>query len=271
MTAATLWRPRSQCGPACLTGGAPESVPAVRQGARLLALVGVLALAAPLSPALLLAPRPIRHALVAVLARVLLRAVGARLVVRGRLPRRGALLVANHVSWLDAIALLAAAPARMLAKREVRGWPLVGPLAVAAGTLFVDRTRPRRLPWTVAEVTAVLRAGGVVAAFPEGTTYCGADTGDFRPALFQAAIDAGAPVVPTVIAYRSGGPGEPADTTVAAFLGDDSLWRSLRRVLAARGLLVSLAAGPALHPGPAASRRTLARICQTAVRGPRTS
>jgi 1-acyl-sn-glycerol-3-phosphate acyltransferase len=127
----------------------------------------------------------------------------------------------------------------------------------------VDRSRPRTLPRTVRQVAEALRAGGVVAAFPEGTTWCGASNGKFRPALFQAALDAGVPVVPVTLGYRSRG----RRTAAPAFVGDDTLWRSLCRVLAVRGLEVRAAAGAALYPVPMADRRALARIAELAVRG----
>ena len=74
-----------------------------------------------------------------------------------------------------------------------------------------------------------------------------------------AALDAGAVVVPVCIRYTGGGPpGEEGDTALPAFVGADTLWTSLRRVLAAPGLTVSLAVSPALYPDTAATRRALA-------------
>jgi 1-acyl-sn-glycerol-3-phosphate acyltransferase len=196
------------------------------------------------------------------LARALLAALGVRMGVRGRSPRPGSLLVANHVSWLDVVVLAAAAPARLVAKHEVRAWAGVGALAAAAGTIFVDRSRPKALPGTVAEVAAALRAGTTVAVFPEGTTYCGAAQGPFRPAMFQAAVDAGAPVVPLTVSYAAGG----RPTRATAFLGEDTLWTSVRRVCALRDVTVTLTGSPALHPVPGADRRALARAAQSSVR-----
>jgi hypothetical protein len=132
----------------------------------------------------------------------------------------------------------------------------MGVLAGRSGAIFIDGARPKALPATVAEVTAALRAGRTVAAFPEGTTYCGARHGRFRPALFQAAIDARAPVVPVSIRY---------DSTAAAFIGEDTLWDSVRRVAALRSLTVTLITAPALRPAPGADRRTLARAAQSSL------
>jgi 1-acyl-sn-glycerol-3-phosphate acyltransferase len=262
----TLWQPRSRCGTHCLPAGCP-TVGRVTATLRLLAVIGVLGGGVLLVPLLLVLRGRARTAAVCALARALLRALGARLVLRGRLPDRrwgrpGSLLVANHVSWLDVVVLAALAPARLVAKSEIRGWPGVGVLAAAAGTIFVDRSRPRSLPDTVAEVAAALRSGASVAVFPEGTTYCGAAQGPFRPAMFQAAVDAAAPVVPLTVVYRAGGD----ETRATAFLGEDTLWTSVRRVCGLRGVTVSLVGSPALHPVPGAGRRALARAAESTVR-----
>ncbi|MFG2058322.1 lysophospholipid acyltransferase family protein [Micromonospora sp. NPDC048930] len=266
MSSADLWRPASGCGPRCLPGATGSTVSPARRAARLLGVVGMLLVGVGLAVVLPVLPARERRAALRGWARGTLRALGVRLAVRGRLPRRRALLVANHVSGLDVLAVLAVAPARMVAKREVRDWPVVGPLAAAAGTVFVDRSRPRDLPGTVGRVTAALRAGHSVAVFPEGTTWCGTAADcrpnrGFRPAMFQAAVDAGAPVVPLRLSYRYAG--EP--TTLAAFLGEETLWECVRRVLAARDLTVSVGLGAALHPAAGADRRMLARAAESAI------
>jgi 1-acyl-sn-glycerol-3-phosphate acyltransferase len=243
-----LWQPVSGCGDHCRLGGERAAVPgtgALRMVAMALVLLGGMALM-PL----------LRGAALRGLARAMLAVLGVDLVVRGPAPRAGSLLVANHVSWLDILILLAVTPARLVAKGEVGSWPGIGRLAGRSGAIFIDRSRPKALPGTVAEVTAALRSGRTVAAFPEGTTYCGAGQGPFRPALFQAAIDAQAPVVPVSIAY---------DATAAAFIGDDTLFASIRRVAALRKLTVTLVTAPALRPGAGADRRSLARAAQASL------
>ena len=151
--------------------------------------------------------------------------------------------------------LLSSAPIRVLAKCEVAGWPLIGWLTTAAGAVYIDRSRPRRLPATVAATAEAIRNGHVVAVFPEGTTGCGQAPALFRPAMFQATINAGSPVVP--VGLRCFTAGEP--TTAVAFVGDDSLLACIHRVIALRDVFVSLTSHPALHPAVGASRRALAR------------
>ena len=192
--------------------------------------------------------------------RAALRGLGVRWRLRGRLPARHALVVANHVSWLDTVVLLAAGVPRLVAKSEVRHWPLIGRISAQQGGVFLDRSRPRALPVAVREVRDILAGGGVVAVFAEGTTSCGEGAGGFRPAFFQAAIDAPAPVVPVTLRFQAGG----VPTTRAAFVGAETLLVSLRRVLATRGLVIRVAVGTAIHAGPAASRRTIARIASVA-------
>jgi 1-acyl-sn-glycerol-3-phosphate acyltransferase len=153
-------------------------------------------------------------------------------------------------------------PCRLLAKREVGSWPVIGRLATATGTLYIDRQRPRMLPDTVAQVAAALRAGAVVAAFPEGTTWCGLASGQFRPAMFQAALSVGAPVSPVRLEFRLR---DGSVTTVAAFISDGSLLASIWRVITTDELRIDVQAYPALYPVPGSSRRVLASAVRAVV------
>ncbi|WBB98111.1 MULTISPECIES: lysophospholipid acyltransferase family protein [unclassified Solwaraspora] len=255
---------------------------------RLTGVLGMLAAGLVLLVLLPLLTRRLRPVAGRLWARGLLRTLGVRLRLVGRLPVRAALLAANHVSWLDTLAILAVTPARLLAKREIRGWPVIGALARVGGTLFIDRDRPRTLPGTVADVAAALRAGHQIAVFPQATTTCGTAgratsagrcssgaprPAPFRPALFQAALDAEVPVVPLTLTYHFACPARtppagpagavpagPVPTSVAAFIGDEALWPSVRRVLGLRDLVVTLDAGAPLPPDRFRHRRALARL-----------
>ncbi|MFK4070644.1 lysophospholipid acyltransferase family protein [Streptomyces sp. NPDC029674] len=200
-------------------------------------------------------------------ARAVLGALGVGLEVAGddRLSVRGAavgtLVVANHISWLDVIALLAVEPVSVLAKREVGQWPVIGALARRAGTRFIDRDgSPRELPGIVAELREALRGGASVVVFPQATTWCSASGGRFRRAVFQAAVDAGAPVRPATVEYRQSG----APSTAAAFLGTEEFTASLRRVAGAR----ELGGRVTVHaPMWGTDRRELAAAARRAVLG----
>lgn len=260
------WIPASPCTPRCLPVSADAGgiLIALRVAVRLTAVVAVLLAAIAAAPLL---PAPVRARWLRACSRAMLWSTGVRLRVTtagvpwpGSTGLPGMLVVANHMSWIDVLALAAVAPVRLLAKREVGDWPLVGGLARHAGALFVDRARLGALRGTVTALTAALRAGDCVAVFPEGTTWCGAAAGPFRRAAFQAAIDAGAPVRPVAVAFRHPD-GSPAQT--AAFVGAQTLLDSMLRVLRTPGLSCELTVLPPL--APTGDRRDLARRAQEAI------
>jgi 1-acyl-sn-glycerol-3-phosphate acyltransferase len=192
--------------------------------------------------------------------RWIVRAAGVQVRITGTAaPTGGLLLVANHISWLDIPLLAAVRPARMLAKLEIRQWPVAGPLAARGGALFIDRDRLRALPDTVARIAEVMRAGQAVAVFPEGSTWCGRAQGHFRRAVFQAALDAGVPVQPVHIHYRTT---RGAASTAPAFVGEDSLLTSLWRVTSTRGLVAEVEVREPIAPNTHPDRRSLAHAAQ---------
>ncbi|GLZ46211.1 hypothetical protein Acsp06_23960 [Actinomycetospora sp. NBRC 106375] len=275
----TAWSPTSPCDPGCLPlpvsrRGAARAVAAVRLTVRAAALVAVLGAGLAVAVVVPVLGSAATGRVQGVWTAAVLRAAGVRVRRSGPAAPPGALVVANHVSWIDVLALHAVAPVRMLAKTEVRRWPVLGVMAARAGTVFLDRDRLRALPGAVAGLADALRAGVPIGLFAEGTTRCGRDLGPFRPAAFQAAYDAGAPIVPVALRYRGRDgvlPGGGPDTT-AAFVGDDTLASSLLRVLTAPGLVVEVTTCAVLDtsavpagPARATARRVLARRCAAAV------
>ncbi|MFF4172417.1 lysophospholipid acyltransferase family protein [Streptomyces sp. NPDC001744] len=233
----------------------------LRALARLAAGAGTVLLGVLLAPGTAPLPSATRLALVRCWARTVVRAFGVRARYTGNPAPAGPLLVvANHVSWLDVPLLAAVLPGRAVAKAEVRHWPVLGTLAALGGTLFVERDRLRALPGTVRAVTGALADGGRVVVFPEGSTWCGRAGGRFRPAVFQAALDAGCAVQPVRIAYRP--------TEGAAYVGDDPLGASLWRVVTTRRLTAEVHAADPLPGGRYPDRRALAAAAERAVARP---
>jgi 1-acyl-sn-glycerol-3-phosphate acyltransferase len=259
-----MWSPVGTCTTQmCLSGAdaAPEAGPP-RQLVRWAAFTAVLFAGVVLTAPVRLCCRPEgRDVLIRLWLRAAVTALGVRLRVHGDTSgaRGGVLIVSNHVSWLDILLVAAVRPGRMLAKREVRAWPVVGWFAARGGTLFIDRERIRQLPVTVAGIADALRDGRTVVAFPEGSTWCGRDSGRYRPAVFQAALDAGATVQPVTLRYRTLD-GRPS--TVPAYVGDDTLVASLRRVVGARDLVADVVLRPVIVPGAFADRRSLAAAAE---------
>ena len=182
-------------------------------------------------------------------ARGMMTILNVALKVEGQRPAGGPLLlVANHTSWLDILAVQAARSCRFVAKAEVRRWPLIGVVAEGAGTLFIERASRRDAVRVVHHMADSLSAGNVVTVFPEGTTGNGDVLLPFHGNLLQAAISTGAPAVPVGIRFLDAASGEPS--ALAAYVDDDTLIASLWRTLTGPPLLAVVNFGaPALAAG----------------------
>lgn len=196
-----------------------------------------------------------RHRRIAWWSQRLLRVLGARLEIQGGFRAGAKLIVANHVSWLDIMAIHAVCPqARFVSKADVQHWPLVGRLVAAAGTLYIVREKARDALRVVHQMSQALHDGQTVAIFPEGTTALGHELLPFHANLLQAAIATAAPVQAVALRYADA---THAVSLAADFTGDISLARSLWMLARADGLVVRvrvLAAQASVH----ADRRALA-------------
>ncbi|MEN1728384.1 MAG: lysophospholipid acyltransferase family protein [Pseudomonadota bacterium] len=138
-------------------------------------------------------------------SRGLLRVMGCRLQVSGQLPERAGLVVANHITWLDIVVLHAVWPIWLVAKAEIRAWPLVGTLAHLAGTLFIQRGSEVSRKRIGRRMTALLKRGEFVGIFPEGGIRPGRGVKHFHARLFAPALRANVPAIPVSIRYDRGG------------------------------------------------------------------
>jgi 1-acyl-sn-glycerol-3-phosphate acyltransferase len=169
--------------------------------------------------------------------------------VRGELPRGPALIVANHVSYLDPIAILSQFPAIPLAKGDVADWPIIGGASRALGVMFVRREAPMERVRALRRIHGVLAAGASVLNFPEGTTTRGTYVAPFWRGTFGIAQRLGVPVIPLALRYREP---ELAWYGRATFL--PHYWRTVRRPR----LEVALRFGTAMHPRTGESPEAMA-------------
>jgi 1-acyl-sn-glycerol-3-phosphate acyltransferase len=185
-------------------------------------------------------------------SRRLLRVLGVALRVAGTSPQ--GLVVANHVSFLDIFVINAVKPVAFVAKDEVRRWPLIGWLAARADTIFLERGSRSAAQRARAALVGRLRAGERAAIFPEGTTSAGDRVLPFHGALFQAAIDAGAPVTPLALRYVDA---SGRHSAAPAYIDDITLWQCLRAIACSEKLTAEV---EVLAPLPTlvADRRHLA-------------
>ena len=264
------WLPRASCDTSCLQAGGPEAsrrlIVALRVTLR--ASLGLL-----LAPALLLVslPLPGRSRARRFYCRLMLWCLGVRITVSGGPIRNlpGVLVVSDHMSWLDIVTIGAvlptsrwrAAPASFVGRADVAGNLVVRMMTFIIKVIPIDRASLRQLPGVVDAVAARLRAGQTVVAFPEGTTWCGLASGPFYPAMFQAAVDTGRPVQPLRLRYHHR---DGRVSTVPAYIGDDTLPRSIGRLLVAHRTVARVYVESLQLPG--ADRRELARRCEAAIR-----
>ncbi len=187
--------------------------------------------------------------------------LGVRLEVAGAPAPRAVLIVANHVSWLDILVINTVCPATFVSKHEIAAWPAVGVLLARTGTILLRRGNARAAKRAVIDIGATLATGRRVAVFPEGTTTDGSSLLPFRPALLQAAIDHRRPVLPIALSYHDA---DGRRSAVPAFVGDVTLWCSLRAIARAPQSIAKVRVLPA-QAGRGIRRRELAAQARTLI------
>jgi len=205
-----------------------------------------------------------RQARIAWWARKMIAVLGMGLDVRGAFRPGAKLIVANHISWLDIMAVHAVCPqARFVSKADVQAWPVIGRLVGAAGTLYIVREKARDALRVVHQMADALATGDTVAVFPEGTTGLGHEPLPFHANLLQAAIATQVPVQPVALRYADA---LHAVSPAADYTGDISLARSLWMLACAQGLCVRVEILPA-ESVQHADRRALATRLRREIAG----
>jgi 1-acyl-sn-glycerol-3-phosphate acyltransferase len=119
-----------------------------------------------------------------------LKIFGYSATVAGEIPRSG-LLISNHLSYFDILAISATTPAVFVSKAEVRRWPLFGWFAAIAGTVFVERERRTHVGAVNREIETALAVGALVVIFPEGTSSNDQTILPFHTSLLEPAARGG--------------------------------------------------------------------------------
>ena len=127
------------------------------------------------------------------------KTVGVRCRFSGADFEQGALIVCNHVSWLDISVIGSRFPVVFLANSVIMKWPVLGWVIKKAGTLFIEKGSGAAK--AITDLGNSLRNHQSVLIFPEGRTTDGTGVIRFQPRLFQSAIDAGARVQAIGIRY----------------------------------------------------------------------
>lgn len=150
---------------------------------------------------------------------------------------RGRMFVANHISWVDILALMSVVSIRFIAKSEIRSWPVFGYLAKRTNVLFIDRSKRQEAKRMQGISVDCLNKGEQLCFFPEGTTTDGTHILPFKGSIIQAAIDAKAVLQPVGIYYPN--PDQSANIDMA-FAGETSMVESMSTILHRTSSVVTL-------------------------------
>jgi len=146
------------------------------------------------------------------------------------------LIVSNHISWLDIVAISAYQPCVFIAKSSVINWPVIGFLASISGTLFLDRQNRKDLNNVMQKGKAAIDDGISLVFFPEATTTDGKQIKSFHPSIYQTAIDVHCATQAIAISY----PEKKNLASPAPYIDDDTFVSHLYRILKAPGVDVNL-------------------------------
>lgn len=180
-----------------------------------------------------------------------------RVHVRGNVPDQACVIVANHLSYLDPIAIGQVRPVGAVAKSEIMGWPGIGGALDDLGIVFVKRGCARSGAVALRKTMRLLDAGVSVLVFPEGTTSTGRDVLPFSRGAFGVARLMRVPVVPATLRY---------DSTDVCWVGDDSLLPHVLRLHRFDRVDADLVFGPPLQPMAFSDASALAEATRQCIR-----
>jgi len=209
--------------------------------------------------------------------RILCALIGVRIREVGARSRASpALILSNHVSWLDICVISALAPVVFVAKSEVAGWPVFGWLARLQRTIFINRQARHQTGAATREIAGRLLGGDAVVLFAEGTSSDGIRVLPFRSSLVGAVHHAlgnsthhtQITVQPMSLAYVGFG-GVPMGRGLrerVAWYGDADLMPHLLHVLSSGAVDVTVSWGEAVAYEMSADRKAIARDAEKSVR-----
>lgn len=202
--------------------------------------------------------------------------LGLRVKVIGA-PARGrpTLLVSNHISWTDIVAIGSATEVTFVAKQEVKKWPFVGMMADLQKTIYVDRTRRAGTGRTAEAMGKHMASGNAVLLFAEGQSDIGTHVLPFRSALVGAAQHAmeaaGADEVniqPLTIAYTKlqGLPVSRNERSLIAWIKSKSVKQNVREILSGPVKDVVIVFGTPQVLSHGADRKAITKAAENEVR-----
>lgn len=194
--------------------------------------------------------------------RVAVRVIGVRVAAPGTPPPPGALVVSNHVSYLDILVLSSLLPVVFVAKAGLRRWPYWGFVSAVGGTVYIDRSKKRDVVGALAGIEYALGRGDGVVIFPEATTSDGSSMLAFKPSLLATAAARQSPVHWLTLSYSTPS-GSPSARDRVCWWGNAAFPRHCAGLLALRRIDCTVRFGDA--PVQSHDRKALAVALRTAM------
>jgi len=185
---------------------------------------------------------------------------GINVKTRGAAADGPVLMTANHISWLDILALHTEVAVSFVAKAEIDEWPIFNYIARTGGSIFHRRGSHDSAADVVSAMIHSLEQGRRVAIFPEGGILPGAEVRVFHARMFRAAVDVGCPVQPVSVRYMRNG---KRDDDIL-FRKDESMLANFARLLTRPGAVADVHFLPPIESKDQ-PRRVLADAARAAV------
>ena len=157
--------------------------------------------------------------------RFLMPILGIQITKIGKADYENVLFISNHRSYIDPFVQVTHFPALVVAKMEIRSWPIIGYGVKITGTYFVKREEKSSRAAARADISKTIKEGQSILLYPEGTTTKLPTTLPFKPRTFHMAADNQVKIVPIAIEYQ-----DPDD----AWVGDDTFVPHFLQVFAKR-------------------------------------
>jgi 1-acyl-sn-glycerol-3-phosphate acyltransferase len=188
--------------------------------------------------------RTARTRAISLWSKAFLKVLGFEVKTRyaARLRRPGSLLVANHLSFWDVLAIASQTQAVFVTSVEVRDTPVLGWLCRAGGCIFVERRSRDRSGQERMEVAQALREGASVVLFPEATSTNGSGVLPFKRSFFTSAMAAESPVIPLCINYKEidGEPVSVKNRDLVFYYGDHEFFTQLAHAFRLRSVKIEI-------------------------------
>ena len=188
---------------------------------------------------------------------------------------KATLVVANHISWIDIIALGSVADVTFVARDTMKKWPVVGFFSRLQKTIYVSSSPKTAARQTNAEMARRMGDGGAVCLFAEGRSDVGTHVMPFRSGLIasgqKALIDAGAKYVsiqPVTIAYThlQGLPITRPERALIAWIKAKSIAENVWDILTSGSKDVTIAFGDPMPFAEGADRKAISKQAENEVR-----